>query len=382
MKVLFVFSIGKLDGGAASVWMNLLDRLPERGVEPFVVIPQDSDGTLVAELEKREISWWDTFYTWWVTTDPHPHSAKRRIARAGARVINSRAEQDIGKLIDTWGIELVYICDGTITAGLAAAHARSLPVVWHFHQFIREDVGISFIDSDRQVRATLAKANRIIAVSRAIAADMENRFPGISVRAIPNGISKSRIGDKANVLQGEAVTFTLVGRIDENKRTRDAVLAFSEIAEEFPRAHLKIVGTGQEELITSLQGLVNELPARDRIELCGQRDDIVTIWNSTDVALNCSYSEGCSMVIAEAMMSGCLVLCSTAPGNVEIVKEGTGILYERRNVGDLARRMRWVLEHSDEAGVLARAGKEHAKRMFDIDAQVDAVYELFAEVLS
>ncbi len=82
MKVLFVLSIGKLDGGAAAVWVNLLEGLPSRGVEPVVVIPEDVDHTLVEELEARGIPWHAVFYTWWVTTDPNPHSAKRKIARA------------------------------------------------------------------------------------------------------------------------------------------------------------------------------------------------------------------------------------------------------------------------------------------------------------
>lgn len=382
MKVLFVFSIGKLDGGAAAVWMNLLDGLTGRGVEPYVVIPQDSDGTLTSELERRGIPWRETFFTWWVTTDPHPHSLKRRIVRAGARQINARAEREIGRFIDDCRIELVYICDGTISAGLDAAKKRSIPVVWHFHQFIREDVGISYIDLDRQVESTLARADRIVAVSRAIASDMERRFPLVRVMSIPNGIAKARIVNKREILAGDEAVFTLVGRIDENKRQEDAIRAFAQIAPEFPQARLMLVGTGQDGLVSRLEELASQLAAAKRIEFCGYQSDIKSVWKTTDIALNCSYSEGCSMVVAEAMSCGCLVLCSDAEGNAELIGEGTGLLYERCNVDALAEQMRWLLEHPDAARAIAQSGRESAARLFDIDVQVDAVYGVFTEVLS
>ena len=383
MKVLFVLSIGKLDGGAAAVWVNLLEGLPSRGVEPVVVIPEDVDHTLVEELEARGIPWHAVFYTWWVTTDPNPHSAKRKIARAGARAINARAEREIGGLIDSQGIDIVYICDGTITAGIEAARARAVPVVWHFHQFIREGQDtIAFIDSATHVSDTLMKASRILTVSNAIAADLEHRFELEDVVAIPNGIPSSRIVDRGEILQDEPVVFSLVGRIDANKRQEDAIRAFIEIAPDYPKARLKIIGSGDTVLEERLRELVGEARAERQIELCGFQSDIASVWKETDVALNCSYSEGCSMVVAEAMSSGCFILCSDAEGNREIVRDGAGLLYERCNVEGLAQAMRWVLEHPDQARKMAQEGKRYAAQMFSMDAQLDSIHRVFCEVLT
>ncbi len=258
-----------------------------------------------------------------------------------------------------------------------------MPVVWHFHQFIREGQDtIAFIDSATHVSDTLKKASRILTVSNAIAADLEHRFELEDVVAIPNGIPSSRIVDRGEILQDEPVVLSLVGRIDANKRQEDAIRAFIEIAPDYPKARLKIIGSGDTVLEERLRELVGEARAERQIEFCGFQSDIASVWKETDVALNCSYSEGCSMVVAEAMSSGCFILCSDAEGNREIVRDGAGLLYERCNVEGLAQAMRWVLEHPDQARKMAQEGKRHAAQMFSMDAQLDSIHRVFCEVLT
>lgn len=383
MKVLFVFSIGRMTGGAANVWLSLLDGLSARGVEPCVVIPGDVDGTMVAELERRGIPWKAAFFTWWVTADPDPRSLRRRLCRAAARAVNARAEHLIGSFIDEQRADLVYICDGTVTAGLHTAKKRGLPVVWHMHQQVGGDADISYIDSDGQVGRELSRADAVIAVSRSIGDGLRTRFSACpKVHVVPNGIPVERTCSAGGVLEGDEVRFSFVGRFDGNKRPGDALRAFCAIAPDFPEARLCLVGTGDEGLLARLKREAAADAAAARIEFPGFCSDMPGVWARTDVALNCSMSEGCSMVMAEALASGRLVLCSDAPGNVELVPSSCGLLYARGDADALAGRMRWVLEHRDEARALAAAGKARAEQVLSVDAQMDAVLSVFKGVLS
>lgn len=384
MKVLFVFSIGRLHGGAARVWFNLLDTLPSRGVEPFVVIPQDVDHSMTAQLERRGIPWCEAFFTWWVTSDAHPRSLAHRIRRKGAKLVNRAADRVIGNFIERNGIELVYICDGTITAGLREAERRGIPVVWHIHQFIEGDSGtVSFIDPEAHVGSTFARATAIITVSEGIRAYLRTRFPTIrKITAIYNGVSPDCVFDKERVLDGPTVVFTLVGRIDENKGQLDALRAFAQVAHDFPEARLHFVGTGDKAISCQLEELVDHEGIAGQVVFEGARDDMPAVWAETDVALNCSYSEGCSMAVAEAMSSGCLLLCSTAEGNVELVDGRYGLLYERGKADALAAKMLWVLENREQARAIAAAGKRRARKLFDLQRQADAVYRVFTEALA
>lgn len=383
VKVLFVLSLGKLDGGAALVWMNLLDGLRTRGVEPYVVIPKDADGSLTSELDRRNIPWRAIFYTWWVTSSSNETTPLRRVRRMGGKLINRSTDRQIGAYMEECGIELVYICDGTITAGLHEAKRRGIPVVWHIHEFIRDTPGgVKFSDPEAHVGSTLALADAIITVTRSIKTDLRTRFPMLqNIHVVYNGIPKSRIFDKPVRPEGKTVVFTLVGRIDENKGQEDAIRAFIRIAPKYPNAVLRIVGTGDPKLTERLKVLADRGAAHGCIEFLGYRKDIPIIWRDTDIALNCSYSEGCSMVLCEAMSSGCLMLCSTAESNVELIDGKYGVLYERTKVADLAEKMAWVIDHPDECQKLALAGKRRAQRIFDLDRQIDLVYQIFTEVL-
>lgn len=384
MRVLFVFSTGRLDSSAAAVWLNLLEGLPARGVEPCVVMPQQPDERLAAGLAARGVRWKRVPFTWWVTSGSRADSVPDRMRRRWAKTTNYRAEQEIGKIIDDHGIELLYICDGTVTAGLEAAKKRGVPVVWHIYEFIRERMdGTDYLDPEMHVGSTLMKADAIITATKSIRTDLVQRFPGLrdkGVKTIYNGVLESCVCDKRDLFEGKRVTFTIVGRVNENKGQEEALRAFVAIARKASGARLRIMGPGDDFIIGRLKFIAEKSGLADQVEFRPVIERIAETWCDTDVVLNCSYSEGCSMPLAEAMVSGCLLLCSTAESNVELVGGKYGLLYERRRPEALADKMRWVLSHEDEARELAAAGKGRGRRLFSLEHQLDAVYQVFLDV--
>ena len=91
MKVLFVFSIGHLDGGAAKVWLSLIDGLRAHGSEPYVVMPQTKDESMLRALDKIKVPRYVEFFTWWTTGDSNSRSLKRKLRRTVARKVNAKA---------------------------------------------------------------------------------------------------------------------------------------------------------------------------------------------------------------------------------------------------------------------------------------------------
>ena len=390
LTVLFVLSVANTQGGAAKVWLNLLRGLPAYGVKPFVVMPSHGDGSMAAALEELGVPYMETFYTWWVTTDSNPRSLKRRFARRGAKFANARAEAQVAEALEEAQADLVYICDGSVTLGLDAAQQAGIPVVWHFHQFIRgAQDGLWFIDLPEEVAQQLQRAARIVTVNQGQRDDLCQRF-GLDqkkVSAVYNGVDLRRAGTKTELLSGEAVTFTLAGRVDANKRHQDAVEAFDLVAGEYPQARLLLVGDGTDAAVDALRQKVAASPYAERIELRGYTDDMPALWAETDVALNCSLSEGCSMVLAEAMASGCLVIASDAEGNAELLDpdnqmpgmcEGVrGLLYERGSARSLAEQMRWVLEHPVAARQIAAFGRADGRAAFSLEGQLERIRDVF-----
>ena len=381
MKVLFVFSIGHLDGGAAKVWLSLIDGLRAHGSEPYVVMPQTKDESMLRALDKMKVPYWIEFFTWWTAGDKNPGSLKRRLRRAVARKVNAKAERKILDIIKREKIDCLVIEDGTIEAGLKAAKAANIPVVWHIHEFLslcdkanHESGAQYFIDPAKHVEDKFAQADVIIAVSDAIRKNLEKQFTQLNnVTSLHNGISSENVAkNKGEILQNDTVQFTMAQRFDENKDQLTCVKAFAKVADKYPQANLKFVGGGSAEYIEKVKRVACSLNCSERISFCGNSDDMASVWKETDVAINCSHSEGCSISAAECMQSGCLHIASNCAGNIELLKDGRGLLFDKGNPDSLAKQMSWAIENAQEAREIAQRGKTWALKEFSMDKFLDA----------
>ena len=161
-------------------------------------------------------------------------------------------------------------------------------------------------------------------------------------------------------------------RFDENKDQLTCVKAFAKVADKYPQANLKFVGGGSAEYIEKVKRVACSLNCSERISFCGNSDDMASVWKETDVAINCSHSEGCSISAAECMQSGCLHIASNCAGNIELLKDGRGLLFDKGNPDSLAKQMSWAIENAQEAREIAQRGKTWALKEFSMDKFLDA----------
>lgn len=381
MKILFILSIGHLDGGAAAVWLNLLDAMKAKGAEVFVVMPQAKDATLTCELEARNIPYWVEFFTWWTTTDKDVHSVAHRARRFVAKRANAKAEQKIAQIIRTHKIDCLVIEDGTIEAGLEAATSLGIPVVWHVHEFLDGEYGVQyFLESPGYVQEKFSKAHQIITVSQAIATDLHKQFPQLdNLSVLHNGISRKHVGINEHVLQKDDVQITMAQRIDANKDQLCCIEAFAQIADEFPQATLQFVGSGKTEDVKKAKQHAQQKPCSARITFCGKRNDMAHVWAQTDIAINCSHTEGCSISAAECMQSGCLHVASDCLGNAELLSDGRGLLFPVGDSNALAQQISWALRNREDACEIAQKGQSWALHEFSQEAFAQHFWQIICE---
>ncbi len=83
-----------------------------------------------------------------------------------------------------------------------------------------------------------------------------------------------------------------------------------------------ICGTGVEE--ENLKKLTKKLGLENKVLFLGYRKDIPQILEISDVFLHCSFQEGLTMSIMEAMNSALPVVTSDARGNRDLIEDGKG----------------------------------------------------------
>jgi glycosyltransferase involved in cell wall biosynthesis len=181
--------------------------------------------------------------------------------------------------------------------------------------------------------------------------------------------------------EGSCHNILYAGVLIPRKGVHHLINAFSCICQDFPYANLVIVGRRENrnytaELIVQagrpiLNGRVQFVEEVSQVEL--------SAWmRKAWMFVLPTYSEGLPRVLFEAMATGTPVISSPVSGIPEIVQNGiTGFLVPPGDEVALAERLRWMLEHPEEAREMGCHARAFAKTFFSTETYVDGYRQIF-----
>ena len=137
-------------------------------------------------------------------------------------------------------------------------------------------------------------------------------------------------------LENDTFVISIVARLEKGKGHSTLIESAKICKDKYPNFHFLIVGTGSFE--ENLRDYANKLCIESIVHFTGFCDDIATIFNITDVNVNCSYeSETASLSICEGMSLGIPTVASNIGGNPYMVKSGeNGLIFPAQNSNALA----------------------------------------------
>lgn len=205
-----------------------------------------------------------------------------------------------------------------------------------------------------QIRDALQKANLVSVVSPEL--KQKTVALGISeqkVQIIPNGVDLDQFApnDQAYCrkqlglpLDSRIVLF--VGTLDPVKGLDYFLEASAQVNNVYRNLLIAIVGDGP--LRQKLIHRTHELHLTDRVKLLGAKPhDEIPLWmNACDVFCLPSLREGWPCVIMEALGCGKPVVASRVGGIPSIINERNGYLVDPKDVNQLARGLKEVLQRS------------------------------------
>ena len=172
-------------------------------------------------------------------------------------------------------------------------------------------------------------ADRVIAVSHAVAASMQQRgIPQKKILVVFNGtLGSPRTKPLAEYLplplQHPAIT-TVAGMY-RRKGIADLIAAFEQIALHFPKAHLYLVGDGPDRSL--FEAKAQKTSVADRIHFEGFQSEPQRYLLATDIFVLASYREPFGLVLSEAREAGCAIVASNVDGIPEALDGGqAGVL--------------------------------------------------------
>ena len=196
------------------------------------------------------------------------------------------------------------------------------------------------------------KADRIIAVSKAVAVDAA-RYTGIApsrINVIYNpvlGEEQPRTEQAAHIhpwlADGCPPVILGVGRLAEQKDFSTLLRAFALVHLERD-ARLIILGEGEQR--ERLTALADELKVREDIDMPGFRENASVFMQHSKVFVLSSIYEGLPTVLIEALASGCPVVSTDCPGGArEILADGQyGELVPPGDAEAMARAMLKIMD--------------------------------------
>ncbi len=197
------------------------------------------------------------------------------------------------------------------------------------------------------------------------------------VLRIPNGVHTALFASDQTRERRIDGRILFVGRLEPMKGVDTLLQAFRAIQEEFPRAHLRIVGDGSQR--KALEQSVTDLIGRGKITFVGfvPQNALPIEYAQAPIFCALSRSEALGNVFLEAQAAGCGVLATRTGGIPDIVLDGkTGLLVPPESPTVAAEALRAMLRHPERVAELAAAGIENAKKYewSKIAAEYEAVY--------
>ena len=243
-----------------------------------------------------------------------------------------------------------------------------------------------------RIRQTLARADRVIAESRAGAAALvaHRDFPPERVRLIPIGVDTARF----RPLPPDAVRPVLerhrlvgrpyvlhVGAYSTRKNQRGLLAAFARAA--LPPEWVLVLGGPRREHADTLRALARALGLDERVRLPGwlTDDDYPALLSGAAFVVCASLHEGFGIPVIEAQASGAPVLSSNRGALPETVGEA-GVLVDPADEAAFAAALAAMAADAPLRARLSAAGPPRVAQHFTWDRIARLTLELYAEALA
>jgi glycosyltransferase involved in cell wall biosynthesis len=232
-----------------------------------------------------------------------------------------------------------------------------------------------------------SRTDAFISVGRMVADQVKKwyRYPAEKVKVIHNGVDLARFApatDRSPLratldLPSDRNIVAMVARLDPEKGHQTLFEAI-RILDDHSTIYL-VIGTGRHE--AEIRAEAVRLGVCSQVHFLGLRRDIPELLQAVDIFAFPTLQEGFSNALIEAMASGCAIVASDYPSNMEAVEhEISALISPRLDASALAVNLARLLHDSDLQKRLAMAARKRAEHEFSLEANAMKTATLYEEL--
>lgn len=172
-----------------------------------------------------------------------------------------------------------------------------------------------------------------------------------------------------------------IGRLSPEKGQADFIRAARIVLERHQDARFLLVGTGDDK--PQLEALVQSIGLNGKVVFLGYRQDMVPIYNSLDLVVQSSFTEGMPNVVLEALAMEVPVIATNVGGTAEaIIHDDTGVLVKPGSPEEIAGLILKYVNKKNGFKRMAERGKIFVSMKFCINERTRKLSELYDLVYS
>lgn len=297
--------------------------------------------------------------------------------------------KQINQAIRDNSIDIIHVHDFRSNLyGLICAKAMGIPIVSTCHGWISNNMkGKLYTLLDRFL---LRFHNKIITVSNTMKDQLvksefkEDRITVINNALVVDDYIINRDDQKFRneyFISKNKIVVANIGRLSPEKGQDIFLKSAKNILTKNNDLIFVLIGIGQEE--ESLTALVNQLGITDNVIFTGYREDMIDIYNSVDLVVQSSSTEGMPNVILESLLMGIPVIATDVGGTSQIVEHRVnGFLIDAQDISALNRAMSEFVDNRNEFINMGLAGREHIINNFNQDSRVDKLNAVYKSLIS
>ncbi len=233
----------------------------------------------------------------------------------------------------------------------------------------------------------IKKADHFIAVSNDMKEDLQKYgFDAKKIKLIPNAVDTELYvkvsGEEKNDLKQKLnfnsdFTGIFVGQLIKIKGVDYLIRAWIEFVKQTKaNAQLLILGNGPEK--DDLLTLTEKSSSDVNIKFLGQRSDVHTLMQISDLYILPSFTEGLSNTLLEAMSSSLPCLSTDISGNRDLIENNkTGLLVPTGDIKEIKNGILSIYNNKELSKFLG----ENAHRKIETTCSPQVVYNLYMEIL-
>jgi len=197
--------------------------------------------------------------------------------------------------------------------------------------------------------------------------------------SIHNGLPPAPFG-LANGAHSEVPRIIMVARFSAQKDYPLLLKAIRDLGSNIP-FKVDLVGDGP--LLGSTIELASRLNILDKVNFLGDRADVPTLLNNSDIFVLTSNWEGFPISILEAMRAGLPVIASDVGGcNEAVINGSTGFLVPAGDLKSLINSLHTLLIDQDLRTRLGQTGHNFYLENFTINKMVEKTMHVYEQVLN